>query len=48
MKKDDAQAKLDEAKKLGKFYTPKSVALEAAIKRLHESYIKTCNALELK
>lgn len=25
MKKDDAQAKLDEAKKLGKFYTPKSV-----------------------
>ena len=25
MKKDDAQAKLDEAKKLGNFYTPKSV-----------------------
>lgn len=34
MKKDDAQAKLDEAKKLGKFYTPKSANSSSRWKRM--------------
>ena len=45
MKKDDAQAKLDEAKKLGKFYTPKSVCeLIVALEDGDEVFDPACGA----
>lgn len=45
MKKDDAQAKLDEAKKLGKFYTPKSVCeLVVALEDGDEVFDPACGA----
>ena len=45
MKKDDAQAKLAEAKKLGKFYTPKSVCeLVVALEDGDEVFDPACGA----
>lgn len=45
MKKDDAQAKLDEAKRLGKFYTPPSVCeLVVALEDGDEVFDPACGA----